>query len=305
VFHGLVGVSAAIKHAIGQIRDVAPYDSTALVVGESGTGKELAARAIHAESARASKPFVSVSCGAYSEGLLESELFGHVRGASPGAERDRAGRFEMAEGGTVFLDEVAEASPKVQVRLLRLLQDREVERVGESRARPVDVRLVAATTKDLHREVREGRFREDLFYRLNVFTIRMPPLRERKEDVPVLVDFLVHKAALRTGKDVVAVSEEALERLAAHSWPGNVRELENVVESAVVRARGSTIGAGDLPPDFAAAEGAAAPVERMRDALRRAAGSVTLAARLLGVHRTTLWRWMGQAGLRRDDFLPA
>ncbi len=305
VFHGIVGVSAAVKQVIGQIRDVAPYDSIVLIVGEGGTGKELSARAIHAESPRAGKPFVTVNCSAYSASLLESELFGHVRGAYPGAERDRAGRLETAEGGTLFLDEVADVGPSVQARLLRALQEREVERVGEARPRPVDVRIIAATTRDLQREVAEGRFREDLFYRLNVFTLRIPPLRDRKEDVPVLVDYLLHRSALRASKDVSAVSDEALERLVAHSWPGNVRELENVVENAVVRCRGTTLRASDLPPDFATASAGATPAERIRDALRRAAGSVSVAANLLGIHRTTLWRWMHDNGVRRDDFLPS
>jgi transcriptional regulator with PAS, ATPase and Fis domain len=306
VFHGLVGASAAMTDVVGQIRDVAPCDSTVLVLGESGTGKELVARAIHAESARAAKPFVTVNCTAYSEGLLESELFGHVRGAFTGAERDRTGRFETADGGTIFLDELGEISPKIQVKLLRVLQQREVERVGENRARPVDVRIVAATNRDLFREVREGRFREDLFYRLNVFTLRLPPLRDRRDEIPVLADYLLRRASLRTGKDVVTIAEDAMDVLMAHAWPGNVRELENVLESAVVRSRGGVVKAADLPPGLSAGPLQGGPVDddRMRAALSRSAGSVTLAARLLGIHRTTLWRWMCAAGLSRADFQP-
>jgi transcriptional regulator with PAS, ATPase and Fis domain len=309
VFHGMTGVSAAFKEIVAQVRDVAPYDTTVLVLGESGTGKELVARAIHAESPRAQKPFVTVSCAAYSEGLLESELFGHVRGAFTSADRDRAGRLELADGGTVFLDEIGDVSPKIQVKLLRVLQEREVERVGESRARPVDVRIVAATNRDLHRAVREGRFREDLFYRLNVVTLHLPPLRERRDDLPVLVDFLLRRAAVRIGKEVLSVEPDALARLSAHAWPGNVRELANVLESAVVRARDGVVRVGDLPADLgraSAPEGSTGPGEdeRMASALRRAAGSVTLAARLLGVHRTTLWRWMRERNLDRKDFQP-
>ncbi len=305
-FHGLVGASPAMGEVVAQIRNVAPYDSTVLLLGESGTGKELVARAIHAESPRAAKPFVTVNCSAFSEGILESELFGHARGAFTGAERERAGRFETAEGGTVFLDELGEISPKVQVRLLRALQEREVERVGENRARAVDVRVIAATTKDLHREVREGRFREDLFYRLNVFTLRLPPLRDRREDVPVLAEHLLRRASIRTGKEVLSITPDAMDALMAHAWPGNVRELENVLESAVVRCHEGMVDLPDLPPGLSgpAPAGSPAESERVRTALHRAAGSVTLAAKLLGVHRTTLWRWMCEAGLHREDFQP-
>jgi len=304
VFHGLVCVSAATKEIVDRVRDVAPYDSTVLILGESGTGKELVARAIHAESARADRPFVAVNCSAYSENLLESELFGHVRGSFTGAERDRQGRFELANGGTVFLDEIGEISQKIQVKLLRVLQEREIERVGENRSRPVDLRIVAATNRDLQREVREGRFREDLYYRLNVFTLRLPPLRERSEDIPALADHFLNKLCEHTGKAVRALHGDVLDAFLRHSWPGNVRELENVVESALVRARGPLITIADLPEGFRAeATMAALPEDRIRAALGRTGGCVTRAARLLGIHRTTLWRQMREAGLRRDDFL--
>ncbi len=305
-FHGLVGASPAMTDVVGQIRNVAPYDSTVLILGESGTGKELVARGIHAESPRSAKPFVTVNCSAYSEGVLESELFGHARGAFTGAERERVGRFENAEGGTVFLDELGDISPKIQVKLLRVLQGREVERVGENRARPVNVRVIAATNKDLHREVREGRFREDLYYRLNVYTLHLPALRDRREDVPVLAEHLLRRASLRTGKEVLSITPDAMDALMAHAWPGNVRELENVLESAVVRCRDDVVDLTDLPSGLAGptAGGPVAEGDRVRAALHRAAGSVTLAARLLGVHRTTLWRWMCDAGLHREDFQP-
>jgi PAS domain S-box-containing protein len=304
VFHGLVCVSAVTKEIVDRVRDVAPYDSTVLILGESGTGKELVARAIHAESSRADRPFVAVNCSAYSENLLESELFGHARGSFTGAERDRQGRFELANGGTVFLDEIGEISPKLQVKLLRVLQEREIERVGESRSRPVDLRIVAATNRDLQAEVREGRFREDLYYRLNVFTLRLPPLRERTEDIPALADHFLGKLCDRTGKEVRGLSGDVLDAFLRHSWPGNVRELENVVESALVRARGPLLTIADLPEGFRAeAALAAVPEDRIRAALGRTGGCVTRAARLLGIHRTTLWRQMREAGLTREQFL--
>ncbi|MFQ5845371.1 MAG: sigma-54 interaction domain-containing protein, partial [Planctomycetota bacterium] len=232
VFHGLVCVSTTMKEIVGKVRDVAPFDSTVLVLGESGTGKEVVARAVHSESPRADRPFVAVNCSAYSESLLESELFGHVRGSFTGAHHDRRGRFEMANGGTVFLDEVGEISPKVQVKLLRVLQEREIERVGESRPRTVDLRILAATNRDLYRDVREGRFREDLYYRLNVFTLEIPPLRERKEDIAALTEHLLQKVADRMGKKIRSPSEDVMAAFLSHTWPGNVRELENVIESA-------------------------------------------------------------------------
>jgi transcriptional regulator with PAS, ATPase and Fis domain len=304
VFHGLVCVSTAMKEIVDRVRDVAPYDSTVLILGESGTGKELVARAIHAESPRADRPFVAVNCSAYSENLLESELFGHARGSFTGADRDRQGRFELGNGGTVFLDEIGEISPKIQVKLLRVLQEREIERVGENRSRPVDLRIVAATNRDLQREVREGRFREDLYYRLNVFTLRLPPLRERAEDIPALADHFLGKLSDHTGKEVRGLQGDVLDAFLRHSWPGNVRELENVVESALVRARGPILTTADLPEGFRAeAALAAVPEDRIRAALGRTGGCVTRAARLLGIHRTTLWRQMREAGLRRDEFL--
>jgi transcriptional regulator with PAS, ATPase and Fis domain len=302
VFHGLVCVSEPMKAIVGEIRELAPYDSIVLLLGESGTGKQLVARAIHAESPRASRPFVVVNCAAYSETLLEAELFGHARGAFAGADRDREGRFEMAEGGTILLEEIASIPPKIQVKLLKVLQQHEIERMGESRARPVNARVLASTDRDLHKEVREGRFREDLYYRLNVVTLRLPPLRDRKEDIPPLADYLLERLAERTGKQVAGSSNEVMRSLLNHPWPGNVRELENVLESALVRARGDTVTAIDLPND-AGSPRAAAPDERMREALRRTAGCVTRAARLLGMHRTTLWRHMRETGITREEFL--
>jgi len=304
VFHGMVCVSPVMKDVVDRVRDVAPYDSTVLICGESGTGKELVARALHAESPRAKNPFVAVNCSAYTENLLEAELFGQVRGLTS-ADHNRQGRLELADSGTVFLDEIGEVSPKIQVKLLRVLQEHEFERVGENRPRTVDLRVVAATNRDLRRDVEEGRFREDLYYRLNVFNLSLPSLRERREDVPALADYFLGRLRDRTGKDVTAFADDVIEAFARYSWPGNVRELENVVESALVRAHKKTIALGDLPDALRTREVAAVrPEERLRAALQRAAGNVTRAARLLGVHRTTLWRQMREAGLRRDDFLP-
>ena len=303
IFHGLVCTSQPMKEVVGQIRDVAPYDSTVLILGESGTGKELVARSLHAESERAAKPFVVVNCAAYSETLLESELFGHVRGSFTGADRNRRGRFELADGGTVLLDEVGDISPKIQVKLLRVLQEREIERVGESTPRAVNIRILASTNRNLHEAVRNGQFREDLFYRLNVFTLNLPPLRDRKEDIPALVDYLVERLGERTGKQVKGVSDDVMGKLLSHSWPGNVRELENVLESAVVRSHSDVVTRIELPHTTGAAMPGATLEERMRDSLRRTAGCVTRAARLLGVHRTTLWRHMRELGISRDEFL--
>jgi len=303
-FHGLLCASGTMKEIVDRIRDVAPYNSTVLILGESGTGKELVARALHAESPRSSGPFVAVNCSAYSENLLESELFGHVRGSFTGADRDRRGRFESADGGTVFLDEIGDISSKIQVKLLRVLQEREIERVGENTTRPVDLRVIAATNRDLRRAVAEGRFREDLYYRLNVFTLQLPPLRQRVEDVTALAKYFLERIAEETGKQVRGFSEEVLRLFASHTWPGNVRELENVVESSLVRARGPIVQAVDLPAGFRGGGlPELEPEDRIRAALHRTAGCVTRAARLLGVHRTTLWRQMREQGLRREEFL--
>ncbi|MHC4934020.1 MAG: sigma-54 interaction domain-containing protein, partial [Planctomycetota bacterium] len=283
-------------------RDLAPYDSSVLITGESGTGKEIVARAIHAESPRSSRPFVVVNCAAYSDALLESELFGHKRGSFAGADSDRRGRFELAEGGTLLLNEVAEIPPKLQAKLLRVLQEREIERMGESSTRKVDLRILATTHRDLSHDVRTGRFREDLFYRLNVFTLRLPPLRDRKEDIPALADHLLERLSARTGKEVHGSTEEVMRALLGHPWPGNVRELENVLESAVVRSQSDVLTSVDLPKDVGA-NSSVSMEDRMREALRRTAGCVTRAARLLGMHRTTLWRRMRESGIDREDFL--
>jgi len=244
----IIGESEAMKDVFRWIDRVARSDSTVMIYGESGTGKELVARAIHASSNRADGPFVRVNCGALSESLLDSELFGHEKGAFTGAERQRRGRFELADEGTLFLDEVATVAPQTQVRLLRVLQERELERVGGEKTISVDVRVIAATNQPADTLISGNGFREDLFYRLHVVPITLPPLRSRKEDIPPLVDHFIEKLRARTCSPVEAVTDEALQRLAGYDWPGNVRELENVVERALVLADCQELDADDLPP---------------------------------------------------------
>jgi two-component system response regulator HydG len=246
-FESLVGQSARMTEALETVRQVAPSTASVLLLGESGTGKELFARALHAHSPRAGRPFVRVACAALPETLLESELFGHERGAFTGAVYARAGRFEIADGGTLFLDEIGDLTPPVQVKLLRFLEEREFERVGGNKTLHVDVRIVAATNRDLAAKVATGEFREDLYYRLNVIEIHVPALRHRPGDVPVLAGHFLRKFAAENAKDVRAFSDQAMELLQAHSWPGNVRELENAVERAVVLAREPVLGVELFP----------------------------------------------------------
>jgi len=247
-FPSIIGESPQLHAVFDVVKRTAPTKATVLILGESGTGKELIAQAIHEESPRKDKPFIKVNCAALSETLLESELFGHERGSFTGAVGRREGRFELADGGTLFLDEIGEISPSLQIKLLRVLQTREFERVGGTQTLKVDVRLVAATNRDLAAEVKAGKFREDLYYRLNVVAVTLPPLRERKGDIPALVSHFVEKYAAAYGKTVHGLAPGTLNALLAHGWPGNVRELENVVERAVVLAQGTELTADDLPP---------------------------------------------------------
>ncbi len=246
-YGAIVGESEPMQQVFRLIDRVARSESTVMVYGESGTGKELVARAIHASSARATGPFVRVNCGALAEGLLDSELFGHEKGAFTGAERKRRGRFELADGGTLFLDEISTVSPATQVRLLRVLQERELERVGGEETIPVDVRIIAATNTPPDALLGADGFREDLYYRLHVVPLVLPPLRERCDDIPVLVAHFIDKLRARTRSEVRSVDAGALERLQGYNWPGNVRELENVIERALVLAEGDTLRASDLP----------------------------------------------------------
>lgn len=236
-----VGESQALQHVLRQVQLVAPTDAAVLITGESGTGKELVARAIHDRSPRKGRALIKVNCSAVPDALFESEFFGHVKGAFTGALADRPGRFEVADRGTLFLDEIGEVPLAMQAKLLRVLQEGEFERVGDARTRPVDVRIVAATNRDLKREVEAGRFREDLYYRLSVFPVHIPPLRERREDIPKLALHFIAQSAQRMNRRVPRVTQAVLSQLAAHDWPGNVRELQNVIERAVILAQGSAL----------------------------------------------------------------
>jgi formate hydrogenlyase transcriptional activator len=259
-FEELVGSSSALLAVLRKVEQVAPTDTSVLILGETGTGKELIARALHNRSARRDRPLVKVNCSAISAGLVESELFGHVKGAFTGALERRVGRFELADGGTIFLDEIGELSLETQVKLLRVLQEQEFEPVGSSRTVRVDVRVIAATNRDLHEALRAGRFRADLFYRLSVFPIMVPPLRDRRSDIPQLVTFLLARFAKRFGKQVGAISPGTMERLVSYPWPGNIRELQNVIERAVVLCEGPILELDrDLAPVTEAAGQAREP----------------------------------------------
>ncbi len=243
----IIGKSAPMKRVFSLIERVADTDSTVLILGESGTGKELVARAIHQASSRRKGPFVPVNCGAIPEELLESELFGHEKGAFTGAIKTRLGRFELAHGGTIFLDEIAEMSSKLQVKLLRVLQEKTIERVGGTHTISIDIRIIAATNKNLEEEVQKKNFREDLYYRLNVIPIYLPPLRERKDDIPLLVNHFIQKFNQQKRRDIQGIEPEALDLLLRHDWPGNVRELENVIERMIILAEEETITKADIP----------------------------------------------------------
>jgi two-component system response regulator HydG len=277
------------------IEDVAPSDATVLIQGESGTGKELVARAIHLHSPRRDMPFVVINCSAYPVTLLESELFGHEKGAFTGALRQKAGRFEQANGGTVFLDEVGDIPFPAQIKLLRVLQTRKFERVGGEATLTVDVRILAATHKDLMQEVKNGTFREDLFYRLNVIPLLLPPLRDRKNDIPLLVEHFLKLFSTAKGKGVQGISSEALRLLLEYSWPGNVRELENTIEHAVVLAKAGLVEAWDLPSVFQAISPEASPTLAQQEGktllqiLEECSWNKKLAAQRLGISRSTLY----------------
>ena len=308
--HGIIGRSTAIRTVRDALARVAPTEATVMISGETGTGKELVAMAVHRSSLRAKGPFVAVNCAAIAEGVLESELFGHVRGAFTGATRDRAGFFEAAAGGTIFLDEIGEMSVTTQQRLLRVLQEREVTRVGDTRPTAVDVRVVAATHRDLAALIADGRFREDLYYRLNVFPIVLPPLRERREDLPLLVDALLSTIGERTGdRAALTCSSFALRLIRKYRWPGNVRELISALEQAAINSGFGRIEAQHLPA--AVREGSETQSEgryraprglddergAIAAALEQSGGTLSRAAQLLGMGRTTLWRKMRALGM--------
>jgi DNA-binding NtrC family response regulator len=303
VFPGIVGNSPAMHHVFESIREVAAVDVPVAILGESGVGKELVARAIHDHGPREKKSFVSVNCGALPESLLESELFGHLKGAFTGSVKDRKGRFELADGGTIFLDEVAELTPPTQVKLLRVLQEGTFEPVGSEATRQVDVRVLSATNRDLEEEVQGGRFREDLFYRLCVVPLRVPPLRERADDIPLLAEhFMMRSSAVSFGRNI-SISDEAMEVFRAYGWPGNVRELQNVLQFAWLKCKGNELLVKHLPPNLRlTATTGATKIRRRRgltpeavsEALEKTGGNKTEAAKLLGVSRATLYRYLDQ-----------
>jgi PAS domain S-box-containing protein len=334
-FDEIVGTSPSLLDALRQVDQVAPTDSTVLILGETGTGKELIARAIHDRSSRKNRPLVKVNCGAISAGLVESELFGHVKGAFTGALASRDGRFKLADGGTIFLDEVGELPTETQVKLLRVLQEQEFEPIGSSRSVKVNVRVIAATNRDLGAAVREGKFRSDLFYRLNVVPIQVPALRERAGDVPLLAAFFLQRFARNFNKPIKQISEETMRRLMAYSWPGNIRELQNVLERAVVLSTGNVLtlasdfaptpgkpvsSAKELPTDgIAAMPASPAPPDRARaaggtlDAVERRHIETVLretnwmiegergAAKILSLNPSTLRSRMQKLGIKRPE----
>ncbi|HEU4558427.1 MAG TPA: sigma-54 dependent transcriptional regulator [Longimicrobium sp.] len=320
-FRGLIGDSPAIREVVKVVRRAGPTDATVLITGESGTGKEVVARALHAESRRRTRPFVALNCSALPGDLVESELFGHVRGAFTGADRDREGMFEAADGGTLFLDEVGDLAGPAQAKLLRALEERQVTRLGSNKPISVDVRVVAATHRPLDRMSADGGFRDDLLYRLRVISLHLPPLRERREDVPPIALHFLTGMAARHGRPVRGLGESARRALLAYDWPGNVRELRNAIERAVVLAEGETIEASDLPPQLLASAAPLRPVdaaladlpfaearERAVDAWESAYlqaalerhGTVSAAARALGLHRQSLQKKLRQLGLTRE-----
>jgi DNA-binding NtrC family response regulator len=306
--HNLLGVSPAMQAVFDLIRQASPGDSNVLLIGESGTGKELVARALHYNSSRAERPFMPVNCAAIPAGLLESELFGHTKGAFTGAVTARRGLLREAEGGTLFLDEVGDMAPELQAKLLRVIEDRVVRPVGSDEMAPVDLRLVAATNKDLRSKIQEGMFREDLYYRLAVIPIHIPPLRERREDIPILAEHFLRRAVTASGKEIRGFTSEAMAVLLRHPWPGNVRELENVIERAVTLAPGELVTPDTLLLDMSAAptpsallaQAASRPTldELTADyvtlVLREVGGDKAKAAEILGVSKRTLYRWEQQ-----------
>jgi len=309
-FDNIIGKSHAMQQVFSAIKAAAASEATVLLQGESGTGKELVAGAVHYNSDRYNMPFVTVSCSALSESLLESELFGHVKGAFTGAVRDRAGRFEGADGGTIFLDEIGEISPFIQVKLLRVLQEREIERVGESKKRKIDIRIIAATNKDLYGLVNNGNFREDLYYRLKVFPINIPPLRTRKEDIPILISHFIDILNEKTGKQIKGVSQSTMRILMDYTWPGNVRELENAIEHAFVLCTDKDIDIFDLPVEIRQVEyrpvalKAPLSVQNSRSPGKKLSRDILVeilhecdwnkaeVGRRVGLSRTAIWKYM-------------
>ena len=300
-FQSIIGKSEKMQKVYSLLKILANQITTVLITGDSGTGKEVAARALHYGGARANGSFVTVNCSALAESLLESELFGHVKGAFTGADRDKIGRFEAADGGTILLDEIGDISPLIQLKLLRVLQEKEFDRVGESNPRKVDVRVLASTNRNLKEAIRTGKFREDLYYRLNVIQINLPPLRERYEDIPLLINHFCGVFQKSYDKKISAVSDEVLEKFMSYGWPGNVRELEHAIERAFVLCRDQTIQLEHIPTeirDYTPAhinkrlpeDSSNDDPEAIRKALEKTGWNISKAARLLGISRWTLYR---------------
>lgn len=313
-FHGIVGKTPVMQQLFELITNVAQSDAPVMILGESGTGKEMAARAIHEAGPRKDKPFIKVNCAALNENLLESELFGHVKGAFTGADRTRIGRFEAANEGTIFLDEIGDIPPGTQVKLLRVLEDKIIERVGDHRPIPIDVRIVSATNRDIEALVSEGKFREDLYFRINVFPLLLPRLADRKEDIPLLVQHFIKQGSRNTGKKILGVTPAAMDLLIEYPWPGNIRELRNVIEYAFVLCPGGSIDTAHLPPKLGGRDKkrvkatlTAFPVsgnridekEELLGVLESVGWNQTKAAKRLGVSRVTIWKRMKKYGIMR------
>jgi len=305
-FHGIIGKNHRMRELYQLIEDLADSDATVLILGESGTGKERVAEAIHHRSHRRQGPLVKVNCSALSEGLLESELFGHVKGAFTGAIRDKVGRFEQADGGSIFLDEIGDLSPNVQVKLLRVLQEKEIERVGSGQTFKVDARVIAATHRDLQLALQQRVFRSDLYYRLNVMPLELPPLRRRKEDIPLLAEHFIAIFNSQTQRRVLHLDDAALSLLMDYDWPGNVRELENAIEHAFIKCRGEVLLPSHLPmplqdlysrPPASPEAGPVPEKDQLLQILAECHWNRSLAANRLGMHRTTLWRKMRELGI--------
>ena len=308
-FHGILGSSAPMQRVYDLITNAAQSDAPVIIFGESGTGKELIARAIHESKSTQQRPYVKVNCAALNESLLESELFGHVKGAFTGAHKDRTGRFEAANGGDIFLDEIGDLPFSTQVKLLRVLEEKVIERVGDQRPISIDVRIISATNRDLKRLVEQGNFREDLFYRINVIPIHVPPLRERVSDIPLLAEHFFRRIQLKSDKKINGIAKDAMHLLMAHIWPGNVRELKSTFEYAFVTCQGLMIQPRDLPPDIIG-KPIALPTDisaggtrddtkkrRLIEALEQTGGNQSQAAEILGVTRVTVWNQMRKYGI--------
>jgi transcriptional regulator with PAS, ATPase and Fis domain len=320
-FHGIIGRTPVMQNLFEHIQGVAPLDTPVIILGESGTGKEMVAKALHETGNRSDKPFIKVNCAALSETILESELFGHVKGAYTGAASDRIGRFEAAHQGTLFLDEIGDIPLSVQVKLLRVLEEKMIQRVGDNRSIPIDVRIITATNRDLETMITRGAFREDLFFRINVFPVVCPPLRERKDDITLIIQHFITILAERTQKNILGFTPNAMRRMVSYSWPGNIRELRNAVEYAFVLSKGKSIGEEHLPEKLLSEDSAAEvsarsfgrqpvppaifgaiPVKQSEkadlvNALRQADGNQTRAAEILGVSRVTVWKRMKKHGV--------